>query len=169
MQLGSSVPAHFASISEVVDYVCWIGSNFSDSQDRRGLYEEGMKRIALHERALLEALLYGTDKVAGLRDIPEVTVYLDYEDLSTRDLIIAMSIEGLDFKEAVRQYEEEDVIVFERVVSSIYSKRMLESFGMTGAIRVSPLHCHSLEEIEHFLEVTMKIIEKNESKLNLIN
>lgn len=166
LQLGSPVPAHFASISEVVDYVCWIGSEFSNSQDRRSLYVEGMNRIALHERALLDALLNGTDKVTGLRNIPGVTVHLDYKDLSTRDLIIAMSIDGLDFKEAVRQYEDEDIIVFERVASSIYSKRMLESFEMTGAIRVSPLHCHSLEEIECFLEITMKIIEKNKSKLN---
>lgn len=160
LQLGSSVPAHFASISEVVDYVCWIGSKFSNVQDRRGLYVEGMTRIHSHERALLDALLNGTEKAVGLRNITSVTVHLDYEDLSTRDLILAMSIDGLDYKEVVRQYEDEDVIVFERVTSSIYSKRMLESFELTGIIRVSPLHCHSLQDIEHFLEITMKITEK---------
>ena len=62
VQLGSSAPGHFASISEVVDYVCWIGSKFSNERDRRGLFEEGMTRIALQERSLLEIMLNGTDK-----------------------------------------------------------------------------------------------------------
>ncbi|WP_066383303.1 aminotransferase class V-fold PLP-dependent enzyme [Neobacillus mesonae] len=163
LQLGSPVPAHFAAISEVVDYVCWIGSKFSNEQERRSLFVEGMKRIALQERGLLETLLDGTEKIPGLRNIPGVTVHLDYKDLSKRDLIVAMSIEDLDYKEAVRQYEEEGVIVFERVATSIYSKRMIESFGMIGAIRVSPLHCHRIEDIEEFLIITQKMVEKNRS------
>ena len=42
--------------------------------------------------------------------------------------------------------EVENVTVFDRVASSIYSKRMLESFGLEGAVRVSPLHCNTAEE-----------------------
>lgn len=156
-QLGSPVPAHYAVISEIVDYVCWIGRQFTNESDKRSLYVEGMKRIALHEQGLLEIMLNGTDRVRGIRHIPGVTVHLDYEDLSTRDLIVAMSIEGLDTVEAVRLYEQENIIVYERVASSILSKRMLESFGLTGAVRVSPLHCNSVEDIEEFLRVTEKI------------
>ena len=118
-------------------------------------------RIALHERSLLEIMLNGTDKAIGLRNIPGVTVHLDYEDLSKRDLIVAISIGHLDFQEVVSQYEAENVIVYDRVASSIYSKRMLESFGMKGAIRISPLHCNRVDEIEAFLEITRKIIESN--------
>jgi len=161
LQLGSPVPAHFASISEIVNYVCWIGSKFSIEQDKRSLYVEGMKQIALYEKALLEVMLNGTDKVKGLRNIPGVTVHLDYEDLSKRDFIVAISIAHLDFQEAVEQYEAEGVVVYERTASSIYSKRMLESFGMKGAVRISPLHCNSVEEIEEFLEVTERMVEKS--------
>ena len=161
LQLGSTTPGHFASISEIVDYVCWIGSQFSNEQDRRDLFEEGMKRIALHERSLLEIMLNGADKVKGLRNIPGVTVHLDYFDLSKRDLIVAISIDNLDFQEAVSQYEAENVIVYDRVATSIYSKRMLESFGMEGAIRISPLHCNNVDEIEEFLDITQKIVERN--------
>lgn len=161
LELGGSATGHFAAISEITDYVCWIGSKFSKKEDRRSLYVEGMTRIALHERALLETMLNGTDKVKGLRSIQGVTVHLDYEDLSKRDLIIAISIDGLDYKEAVKQYEAENIIVYERVASSIYSKRMLKSFGLNGVIRVSPLHCNNIEEIEEFLEITQKIVEAN--------
>lgn len=161
LQLGTSAPGHFASISEVVDYVCWIGSQFSDEQDRREMFVEGMNRIALYERSLLEIMLNGTDKVKGLRDIPGATVYLDDEDLTKRDFIIAIRIENLDTREAVRQYGEEGVIVYDRVATSIYSKRMLDSFDIEGAVRVSPLHCNTVGEIEEFLEVTQKIVERN--------
>ncbi len=46
------------------------------------------------------------------------------------------------------------VIVYERVASSLYSGRMLKSFNLDGAVRVSPLHCHTGEEIERFLAIT---------------
>jgi cysteine desulfurase/selenocysteine lyase len=43
--------------------------------------------------------------------------------------------------------------------SSIYSKWMLDSFGIEGAIRVSPLHCNSPADIDRFLEITLQISE----------
>lgn len=160
LQLGSPIPAHFAAISEIVNYVCWIGSKFSKEKDKRYLFVEGMTRICLHEESLLEIMLNGTDEVKGLRNIPEVTVHLDYNDLSKRDLIVAISINNLDYSEAVRQYENENVIVYERIATDILSKRILDSFGMSGAIRITPLHCNNVEEIEKFLKITQKIINK---------
>ena len=51
------------------------------------------------------------------------------------------------------------VIVYERVSTSLYSKRMLESFGLEGAVRVSPLHCNSPADVDRFLQVTYEIAE----------
>lgn len=161
LQLGSPIAAHFAAISEVVDYVCWIGSKFSNEEDKRSLFEEGMTRIALHESALLKILLDGTERVKGLRNIPDITVHFDANELSERDLIVAISINGLDHEEAVRQYEHENVTVYDRVATNMLSKRMLDSFGIPGAIRITPLHCNSVEEIEEFLEVTEEIVGRN--------
>jgi len=79
---------------------------------------------------------------------------LDYEDLSTRDLIMAIGFDNLSYQQAVVEYEKEGVVVFERVASSLYSKRMLESFNMDGCVRVSPLHCNSIEDIDKFLGKT---------------
>ncbi|BAL24224.1 aminotransferase class V-fold PLP-dependent enzyme [Azoarcus sp. KH32C] len=157
--LGSAAPWQFAVITEITNYVCWLGSQFSDSQDRRTLYACGIDRIALHERALLARLLDGTDGRAGLRAIPGVKVFLDYEDLSKRDLIVAIALDGLEHTQAVREYERRGVIVYERVASSIYSRRMLESFGLEGAVRVSPIHCHVPTDIDRFLEITREISE----------
>jgi selenocysteine lyase/cysteine desulfurase len=155
--LGSAAPWQFAVISEIVDYVCWIGGQFSGDQERRTLFARGMERIGLHETALLARLLEGSPRVPGLRHIPGVTVLLDHDDLATRDLILAIVIEGLEHMQAVRDYEKRGVIVYERVASSIYSGRMLNSLGLEGAVRVSPLHCHTFADVDRFLEVTREI------------
>jgi cysteine desulfurase / selenocysteine lyase len=84
-------------------------------------------------------------------------VLLDHDDLQRRDLILAIAFAHLEHTQAVREYEKRGVIVYERVASSIYSKRMLESFGMDGAVRVSPLHCHTFADVDRFLDVTREI------------
>lgn len=89
--------------------------------------------------------------------MPGVTVLLDHDDLPKRVLILAIALEGLEHTQAVREYEKRGVIVYERVASSLYSRRMLESFGVEGAVRVSPLHCHTAEDVDRFLEVTRDI------------
>lgn len=156
-ELGSPVPSQFASITEIVNYVCWIGSKFIDSSDRRELYVEGMNRINLHERALMYRMLNGSDTIEGLRNIKGVSVYLDYEDLSTRDFIMAIGFDNIGCVEAVAEYEKRGVITFERVASSLYSARMLNSFGIDGVIRISPLHCHDANDIDEFLKITKEM------------
>jgi selenocysteine lyase/cysteine desulfurase len=155
--LGSSAPWQFGVVTEIVNYVCWIGGQFIQSGDRRELFACGIDRIELHERALLARLLNGGDGRSGLRHLDGVHVFLDHEDLTKRDLILAMGIDNLEHAQAVREYEKRGVIVYERVSPSLYSKRMLESFGLEGAIRVSPLHCNSAADIDRFIDITQQI------------
>lgn len=156
-ELGSPAPGHFAAITKVVDYICWIGKQYIKTKDKRRLFEEGMTRIKLHERALMNIMLEGTASIKGLRNIPNVEVYLDNKDLTKKDFIMAIGFKKLEYKKAVLEYEKNGVITFERVLSSPYSARMLESFGLKGSIRVSPIHCHTKKEIVKFLKITEKI------------
>jgi selenocysteine lyase/cysteine desulfurase len=158
--LGSAAPWQFAVVTEIMNYVCWLGSRFVASDDRRTLFASGIQRIELHERALLARMLDGSEGIAGLRQMQGVRVFLDHEDLTKRDLILAIGIEHLEHAQAVREYEKRGVIVYERVASSLYSKRMLHSFGLEGAVRVSPLHCNSAADIDRFLQITREISEE---------
>ncbi|MBP5744165.1 MAG: aminotransferase, partial [Oscillospiraceae bacterium] len=54
-------------------------------------------------------------------------------------------------------YLAKGITVFERVRASIYSKRIVDTLGIPGAIRVSPLHCHGREEIDEYLRITAEI------------
>ena len=104
-------------------------------------------------------MLEGTEKTPGLRHIPGVKVCVDTLDLTNRDLIAAIAIDNIDFTECVAEYQKRGVTVYERIRSSIYSKRILEALGLDGAIRVSPLHCHGTDDIDKFLEITAQIAE----------
>jgi len=156
-ELGTSAPANFKAAMEIINYVCEIGRHYLDSNDKKTLYDEGMRRIHLHERALLHRLLEGTEDVPGLRHIDGVTVFVDTDDLSARDLIVAIAIENTDFTECVAEYQRRGVTVYERINTSIYSKRILDALGLNGAIRVSPLHCHGTDDIDEFLRITAEI------------
>lgn len=156
-ELGSPAPAQFAVVSEIVDYVSWVGQHFTDADNRRECFVQGMQRIELHERALLAALLDGYGERRGLRQLDGVDVLWDYRDLTKRDLIVGIAFANLKPTDAVREYEKRGVIVYERVASSLYSGRMLKSFNLDGAVRISPLHCHSSRDIERFLAITEEL------------
>lgn len=156
-ELGTSAPANFAAAMEIINYVCEIGAHFMGDADRKTLFDEGMRRIHLQERALLYRMLEGTAEVPGLRHIKGVTVFVDTEDLTARDLIAAIAIDRMDFTECVAEYQRRGVTVYERINSSIYSRRILDALGLRGAIRVSPMHCHGTEDIDKFLRITAEI------------
>ena len=156
-ELGTCSPGNFAAAMEIINYVCSIGKHFIDSDDRKALYKEGMRRIHLQERALLYHMLEGTDEIPGLRHIEGVHIYTDTQDLTCRDLIAAIGIDNIDYTQCVAEYQKRGVTVYERINTSIYSKRIVEALGLTGAIRVSPLHCHGTEDIDKFLKITGEI------------
>lgn len=158
--LGTPAPSQFAVITQIVDYICWIGERFSDSKDRRELYVEGINRIKLQERALLHRLLEGSEDIEGLRKQKNVKVYADNRDLTSRDLIVGIGFENIDCASAAKEYEKRKVILAPRLSTSIYSKRMLDSFSIEdGVLRVSPLHCHSMKDIDEFLAITKEIAQ----------
>ena len=164
-EIGSPATAQFAVITEIINYVAGLGGAVCheggtacpEEQSRRKLFEIGMRRIADHERGLLDMMLEGEDGVPGLRHIPGVTVQMDGKDLTTRDLILGIEFENLSCEQAVVEYEKRGVITFERALSSMYSKRMVEAFDSKGMVRLSPLHVNTPQEIRQFLVLTQEI------------
>ena len=158
-QLGTPTPSSFACMSDVVDYVCWIGGHYTDVEDRRALFVEGMNRIHLQERALLQYMLEGSEETPGLRHIKNVNIYTDTDDITYRDLIVAVGFDNIGFTEARLEYQKRGCTIFERIMGSPYSERMIVALGIPGALRVSPLHCHEVSDIDKFLRITREIAE----------
>lgn len=167
-ELGTPAPANFAAMLEIVEYVKGIGAHFLPGESCGDvLYGEGMRRIHLHERGLLHRLLEGGDGHLGLRNIKGVHVYADCPDLTRRDLIAAVAIDGLSLSETVAEYYKRGAVVCDRPKTSMYARRIVESLGIKGegAIRVSPMHCHGREDIDRFLNVTREIADTVGNKL----
>lgn len=159
--LGSVAPHQFAGYTAIVDHACWIGSHFIDSDDRRTLFAVGMHRIELQERALLYRALEGTASLPGLRHIPGIKVRCDNPNLTQRDFILPITFDHLDVTQAVEEYIKRGIYVFERKSPNHYSKRIVESFGLEGVVRVSPIHCNAPWEIDRFLEASAEIAKLN--------
>ena len=157
--VGSPTPADFASFSKVIDYVCEIGSYFAISDDRRTLIVEGMKRIHLQEQAILNRLINGTPNLLGIKDLPNVTIHFEEANGVNQDLILALTFADVSCAEAVDKYGEQNILVFARESSSHYSKRILEAVHLDAIVRVSPIHCHTPEDVDRFLKVTQQIAE----------
>jgi len=159
-ELGTFPHPNYAALSAIVDYVCWIGGHYTKETARKTLYDIGMNSIHKQEHSLLMRMLNGSPEVHGLRHIPGVEVYLDNPEVKDRDLISAMGIKGMNDTELRKEYYRRGVTVFERINTSLYSKRIVESLGLTGCIRVSPLHCHSFKDIDEYLKVTEAIAKE---------
>ena len=95
----------------------------------------------------------------GLRYIKGVRVHADCMDLTRRDLIAAISIDGLSLPDTVAEYYKRGVVVCDRPKASMYACRIVEALGIDGAIRVSPMHCHGMVDIDKFLKITKEIAE----------
>jgi len=159
-ELGTFPHPNYAALSAIVDYVCWIGGHYTKEITRKTLYDTGMNAIHKQEHSLLMRMLDGSPEVHGLRYIPGVEVYLDNPEVKDRDLISAMGIKGMNYTELRKEYYSRGVTVFERINTSLYSKRIVESLGFTGCIRVSPLHCHSFKDIDQYLKITAGIAKE---------
>lgn len=159
-ELGTYPHANFAAMSAMVDYVCWLGRHFTDSESRREQYVVGFEHAHAHEASLLERMLEGSEGTPGLRHIEGVEIYFDNPEVTERDLVVAMGIKGMDYTKLREEYYERGVLVFERINTSLYSKRIVESLGRSGLVRVSPLHCHDFSDIDRYLKVTAEIAEK---------
>ncbi|PIE53830.1 MAG: aminotransferase [Dethiosulfovibrio peptidovorans] len=157
--LGSPATAHFAAFSEVINYVKWIGAQYVKKDSSRDLFTEGMNRITLQERALMNALINGTDKAEGLSKIKKIQVHFQTGDYDNKDLLVAISIIGKDITPFIKALREKGILICERTAKSLYSKRMLDSLGIDSIARITPLHCNSEEDITDFLKITKKIVE----------
>ncbi|MFR5582997.1 MAG: aminotransferase class V-fold PLP-dependent enzyme [[Clostridium] scindens] len=161
--LGTPAPANYAAMMAVIDYVCDIGAHFledADKADKRALYVEGMNRIHLQERALLYRMLEGTDEVPGLRHIDNVEVYVDMEDLTYKDLIVAMGIRNQSTSMPYRNISIAGVYRIRALKQHVLQENRRSPRDQSSLRSAYPaLHYNSTEDIDEFTENHQKIAE----------
>ena len=156
--IGSADPSCFNSLTQLTDYISWIGKEYGAGDDRRKQIVQGMNLIHAYERNLLTRLLQGSGSIPGLQKIPGVTVHCVPKTPADRDLILAITLDGQEPTTTTQKYMGKNVIVFERLATSPFSQRIMQDLQLSGVVRVSPMHYNTLAEIDRFLEITAEVV-----------
>jgi selenocysteine lyase/cysteine desulfurase len=151
--MGGVEHQSYAAWSAVVDYLCWLGGHFTDSTDRRAQVVAAMQSIKAHSTGLLSALIYGTDKMAGFKDMKHVTAYGMGEDLSSRACLVGFNLEGIESTKGCELYREKQIRLHAPGQDPFFAA-MLKQLGISSFIRLSACHYNTPEEIELFLKAS---------------
>jgi len=148
-ELGTRDTGAYATFSDVVAYFDWLGSRFSDSDDRRERLEAAGRAIHDEEAKLARWLLAGTGNLRGLAEMPGVTLIAG-DETEGREGVISLVLDGWDTKELVEFLGEKGVRTHIRKADN-YSGNVLTPLGLADCLRVSFCHYNTEAEVAKFL------------------
>jgi len=157
-ELGTRDTSAFACFSEVVNYLDWLGSQFTDSNDRRERILAAGKSIHEQEAGLVEIMINGADGQKGLRDLPAVTV-IGGHDNSQREGLVSLYVEAIPCAEVVSQLNAQGVRTHVRK-NDYFSGNILEPLNRPTCVRVSMCHYNTQAEVLQFLRILESIVSE---------
>ncbi|MEI8177817.1 MAG: aminotransferase class V-fold PLP-dependent enzyme [Aestuariivirga sp.] len=148
-EMGTRDTGSYATFSDVVDYLVWLGSNFTKSDDRRARLESAAKAIHGHEHALADAMVNGTGNLRGLAAIPGLHI-IGGADNARREGVVSVWLEGKPSETVVSFLNDRGIRTHTRKADH-YSGNVLTPLGLKDCVRVSFSHYNSLAEVAQFL------------------
>lgn len=156
-ELGTRDTGAYATFSDVVDYLAWLGGQFGAGEDRRARLEAAAAAIGAHEAELCTAMLHGTGNLPGLAEMPGVTV-LGGVDNPAREGLVSFALEGQSAPQVVAALRERGITTHARK-ADVYSGSVLEPAGLADCVRVSLAHYNTEGEVAAFLAAMKDITE----------
>jgi selenocysteine lyase/cysteine desulfurase len=157
--LGSPAHMMYASWSATVDYLCWLGSHFTESTERRDQIIAAKDAIHAHMKALLHRAMCGSEKIEGLLEQEHVTVCGMPKDFKDRLCIFLFRLSGMDSSTAMSRYNQEHGVRLAARIKDAYSSVSLDALGWPDAVRLSACHYNTPEEIDLFLKATKALAD----------
>ena len=148
-EMGTRDTGSYATFSDVVTYLDWLGGHFTKSDDRRARLEAAARAIHDHEHALAEAMVNGTGNLRGLKDIPGLHI-IGGADNARREGVVSVWLDGTPSEEVVSFLNERGIRTHTRKADH-YSGNVLTPLGLKDCVRVSFSHYNSLAEVSQFL------------------
>lgn len=156
-ELGTRDTGAYATFLDVVEYFQWLGTNFTSSQNPREKIEAAGSAIHAHEQTLTNAMIHGIGNLAGLAELPEVSI-IGGIDNPRREGLVAINIDGIPAADLVKHLHERGIRVHIRKADH-YSGNILTPLGLESCVRVSMCHYNSLQEVSTFLTAIREIID----------
>ncbi len=156
-ELGTRDTGSYATFSDVVEYFEWLGSQVTDSSDRRARIEAASKAIHAHEKDLCDAMLHGIGNLKGLTEMPGVGILCGVEN-PLREGLVSITLEGMNAEQLVSALRERGIRVHARKADH-YSGNILTPLGLQDCVRVSMCHYNTEQEVAQFLTAMQEIAE----------
>ena len=157
-ELGTRDTSAYATFSEVVKYVDWLGSNFTNSTDSRERILAAGAAMSSHEEGLVSAMIDGTQGQRGLRDMPQVHV-IGGHDNKHREGLVAIVVDGVPSADVVSHLNDHGVRTHVRK-NDYFSGNILDPLGLESCIRVSLCHYNNVAEVKQFLQALESVLPK---------
>lgn len=148
-EMGTRDTSAFACTTKVVEYLDWLGSQFTDSADRRGRILAAGEAINDHEQGLVNVAINGDGEQRGLRHMPEVLLIGGYDN-PAREGLVSIIVEGAPSADVVAKLNARGVRTHVRKADH-FSSNILDPLGQPSCIRVSMAHYNTGDEILRFL------------------
>lgn len=150
-ELGSRDPSALAGADEVVKYLEWLGSHFTDSTLRRERLMAAGQAMSAHEQALVTRLIDGTEQLPGLRALPRVRL-IGQADSPYREGVVSFAVDDVDAKQIVAYLEERGIRVHARN-DDVFSGNILRPLSLNSVTRISLAHYNAFKEVDVCLHV----------------
>lgn len=157
-ELGTRDTGAYATFSDVVDYFEWLGSQFTQSSDRRDRMVAAGEAIHAHEQSLTNAMIHGTGNLKGLSQMEDVTI-IGGVDNPRREGLVCIAVKDQDAADVVTKLRERGIRTHMRK-DDHYSGNVLGPLGIANAIRVSMCHYNTETEVAQFLQAMREITEE---------
>ena len=156
-ELGTRDTGAYATFSDVVDYLAWLGAQVSNESTKRDRVVAAGKSIHEQEKVLTDAMIYGVGNLTGLANLPGVGI-LGGEANALREGLVSIAVEGMNAEEVVEGLRENGIRVHARKADH-YSGNILKPLNLESCTRVSMCHYNTIEEVADFLTAMRKILD----------
>jgi cysteine desulfurase/selenocysteine lyase len=156
-ELGTRDAGSYATFSDVVGYLDWLGTHFTESGDRRSRLEAATHAIDDHEKRLVRAMLFGTGNLCGLADLPGVTL-IGGSAIEGREGVVSLRLAGMESADLVEHLRQRGIRVHIRK-NDHYSGNILEPLDMPDCVRISICHYNSETEVARLLTAMQEAVE----------
>ena len=156
-ELGTRDTGAFATFSEVVNYLDWLGSQVSDEPDRRRRLENAGRAMAAQEAYLVDAAINGVEDQTGIRNLPGAYI-VGGADNPYREGLVSYAFSHIPSVDVVSGLNDRGIRTHLRK-ADYFSGNILDPLGMESCIRTSFCHYNSKDEILALLKALAEITQ----------
>ncbi len=154
-EMGTRDTGAYATLSDIVNYMEWLGEQVSDTSDRRAKFIAAGEAIHTQEKALTDAMIHGVGNLPGLAAMETVNI-IGGVDNPAREGLVSLTVNGVPSVDVVKVLNENGIRTHLRKADH-YSNNILTPLDLDSCVRVSMCHYNSEAEVVRFLEVMQLI------------